>query len=218
MTSHDVWSILSTQLARPYNTEWVEMNRNISTMSKVRATNGNGNDLIVGFGHRHRRQTAESDTGTCGGGGGKVTATATNTIAIAMTMERQVSFSEDVIVHCFQYPPTDEVSKRWNSKRDKYFFEQEMARDVQSIRDLLSITPMENHEKEVLYDCVGLEALMSSKVTRFLKEKKRRHARSIVEMQYSLSEEKLAAYAASHSSQSRERAQKLAAGYSEILP
>ena len=188
-------------------------------MSKVRATNGNGNDLIVDFGHRHWRRTSESDTGTGGGGGGgKVTATATKTMAMAMAMERQVSFSEDVKVNCFQYPSTVEVSKRWYSKRDKYFFERELARDVQNIRGLLSITPMEDHEKEVLYDCVGLEALVSSKVMRFLKEKKRRHARSIVEMQYRLSEEQLAAYAASHSSQSRERAQKLAAGYSEILP
>ena len=77
---------------------------------------------------------------------------------------------------------------------------------------------MEEVKKEALYDCVGLEALMSSKVARFLKEKKQCYARSIVEMQDCLSEEELTAYAASHSSQSRERAQKLAAGYSEILP
>jgi len=184
-------------------------------MSEVGTDNGNEKDLIVDFGHRNRRRTSESesDTGT-GAADGEVTAMKT----MVMAMERQVSFSEDVIVHYFLYPSRDEVSKRWNSKRDKYFFEQEMARDVRSIRCLLSITPMEDLEKEALYDCVGLEALMSSKVARFLKEKKQCYARSIVEMQDCLSEEELAAYAASHSSQSRERAQKLAAGYSEILP
>jgi len=177
-------------------------------MSKVEANNGS--DLIVDFGHWRPLSST--------GGGGEVTAR--NTMVMAMTMDRQVSFSEDVIVHCFQYPSRDddEVSKRWNSKRDKHFFEQEMARDVRSIRCLLSITPMNDLEKEALYDCVGLEALMSSKVARFSKEKKRCYVRSIVEMQYCLSEEELAAYAESHSSQSRERAQKLASGYSEILP
>ncbi len=175
-------------------------------MSKVESNNGS--DLIVDFGYRR------SPSRTGGGGG----VTATKTMVMAMTMERQVNFSEDVIVHCFLYPSRDEVSKRWHSKRDKYLFEQEMARDVRSIRCLLSITPMEVVKKEALYDCVGLEALMSSKVARFLKEKKQCYARSIVEMQYCLSEEQLAAYAESHSSQSRERAQKLAAGYSEILP
>ena len=161
---------------------------NRSIMTKVGVNHGN--DLIVNFGHRRSPTNAD----------------------------KQVSFSEDIIVHCFQYPSREEVSVRWNSKRDKYFFNQELARDVRSLRCLLSITPMEDIEKEALYGCVGLEALVSSKVARFLNEKKQYHARSIVEMQYCLSEEQLAAYAVSHSSQSRERAQKLAAGYSKILP
>ena len=95
-------------------------------MSKVEVNNGS--DLTVDFGYRR----SPSSTG----GGGEVTAR--NTMVMAMTMERQVNFSEDVIVHCFLYPSRDEVSKRWHSRRDKYFFEQEIARDVRSIRCLLS--------------------------------------------------------------------------------
>ncbi len=76
---------------------------------------------------------------------------------------------------------------------------------------------MEAVDKEALYGCVGLETHLSSQVTRFLTEKKRRYTRSIVEMQHFLGEEQLAVYAMSHSSQSRERAQKLASGYFEIL-
>ena len=168
--------------------------------------NCNDNDLIVDFGHRHPRRISASgaDTGT----GGEVSATNT----------RRVSFSEDVTLHCFQYPSKEEVSKRWHSKSVRNMFKQELARDVRSIRCLLSIAPMEDFEQEALYDCVGLEALMSSRVTRFVKDQKQEHSRSIVEMQDYLSEEQLAAYAESHSSQSRERAQKLAAGYLEILP
>ena len=170
-------------------------------MTAVRANNGN--DLIVDF--CHRRRSSDTDTH------GESEATATD------TMQGQVSFSEDIVVHCFQYPSRDEVSKRWHSKTDKYFFTHEMTRDVHCIRFLLSTTPMEAVEEEALYKCVGLEAHLSGKVTRFLRERKRKYVHSIVEMQDSLSDEQLAAYAETQSSQSRERAQKLAAGYLEIL-
>lgn len=36
---------------------------------------------------------------------------------------------------------------------------------------------MEDLEQEALYDCVGLEALVSSKVMRFVNEMKQGHAR-----------------------------------------
>jgi len=76
---------------------------------------------------------------------------------------------------------------------------------------------MEEVEKETLYWCIGLEAHVSSKVTRFLKDEKRGHTRSIVVMQDCLSDDQLAAYAITRSFQSRERAQKLAAGNWAIL-
>ena len=171
-------------------------------MAAVRVNKGS--DLIVDF--CHRRRPSNTDTRSEG------EATPTK------TMQGQVSFSQDIVVHYFQYPSSDEVSKRWHSKRDKYFFAQEITRDVRCIRFLLSTTSMEALEKDALYDCVGLEALLSGKVKRFVKKRKRRYVNSIVEMQDCLSEEQLAAYASSHSTQSRERAQKLAAGYLEILP
>ncbi len=87
-----------------------------------------------------------------------------------------------------------ETLKRWHSESDKYVFKQELARDVRRLRFLLSVTQIGDLEKEALYDCAGLEALVSSRVTRFLKDQKRRHSRSIVEMQDCLSEEQLAAY------------------------
>ena len=105
----------------------------------------------------------------------------------------------------------------WYSKNDKSIFRKELKDDIQSIRLLLSFTPMEAVEKEVLYECVGLEPHLTKQVTRFVKEKRRRHIRSIVEMQDYLSEENLSAYAIRHSSEMRERAQKLASGYLKIL-
>ncbi len=174
-----------------------------STMAAVRVNNGS--DLIVDFCHRRRKRPSDTDTHA----DGEVTAT--------KTMQGRVSFSEDIIIHYFQYPSSDEVSKRWHSKKDKYSFTKETTRDVRCIRFLLSTIPLEALEKEALYDCVGLEALLSEKVKIFVKENRRRYVHSIVEMQDCLSDEQLAAYAACHSSQSRERAQKLAAGYLEIL-
>ena len=105
----------------------------------------------------------------------------------------------------------------WYSKNDKSIFRKELKDDIQSIRLLLSFTPMEAVEKEVLYECVGLEPHLTKQVTRFVKEKRRRHIHSIVEMQDYLSEENLSAYAIRHSSEMGERAQKLATGYLKIL-
>ena len=65
-------------------------------MSETRANDGS--DLIVDFGDR--RRLSETD--------GEVPAAT-----------RQVSFIKDIVVHYFQYPSTDEVTKRWNSKKDK---------------------------------------------------------------------------------------------------
>jgi len=172
-------------------------------MSESEVGANNGDDLIVDFSDQRRTSDTVGDD--------EETATTTT------TMNKQVSFSEDIRIQCFQYPSREEVSKRWHNERDKYLFTQEMRRDVCSIRYLLSTTPMESLEKEVLYGCVGLEALVSGKVTRFVKDKRRGHSRSIVEMQHHLGEEQLSAYAIRRSSESRERAQKLAAGYSEIL-
>ena len=75
---------------------------------------------------------------------------------------------------------------------------------------------MEEMEEDILYDCVGLESFLSSQVMRFLK--KREHVRSVVEMQDYLNDKQLAEYTMSRSSSSRERAQKMAHGYTVILP
>ncbi len=178
-------------------------------MANSKIGTNNSCDLIVDFVDRRRLRS-----GISGQMEMEMAATAMST-----TMKRQVKvrFSEDTDIHYFPYPSREEISKRWHCRRDKYLFTQEMARDVRRIRYLLSTTPMEAVDKEALYVCVGLEAHLSSKVTRFLTEKKRGYTRSIVEMQHYLGEEQLAAYAMSHSSQSRERAQKLASGYFEIL-
>lgn len=156
-----------------------------------------GSDLIVDF--NERRQPSE----TCG--------------KLPASMKRQVRFFDDMVVHCCQYPSRDEVSARWYSKKDKSIFRKELKDDIQSIRLLLSFTPLEAVEKEVLYECVGLEPHLTKQVTRFVKEKRRRHIHSIVEMQDYLSEENLSAYAIRHSSEMRERAQKVASGYLKIL-
>ena len=137
---------------------------------------------------------------------------------LAMPDRKRVRFSEDIQATVLPYPASkEEFSRRWHSKRDKFLFKQELARDVRNIRRLLSTTPMETLEKDVLYWCLGLEALVSAQVTRYLKRMKEEHSSSIVKLQYRLTDEQLAAFAMSHSLQSKERAQELAAGNWEIL-
>ena len=134
------------------------------------------------------------------------------------TTDKQVRFSEDNCFHSIRHQSKEELFQRWHSKEDKFLFKKELARDVQSIRHLLSSTPMEELEKEVLYWCLGLEVLVSIQVTRLVREMKVEHSRSIVQIQDYLSDEQLAAYAMRSSLQSRERAHNLAAGNWEILP
>ena len=169
-------------------------------MNEERATTGG--DLIVGFGNRRR----------------PIEEIGNENVAAMEMLEKQVRFSdEEVAVVCFQYPSSEEVSTRWYSKKDKYAFEQEMVREVQSIRRGLSTTPLEEVPGWILYACVGLEALITKRVMRFVKEKRHWHSRSIVEMQAYLREDQLAEYAENSSFESRERAQKLAAGYAKML-
>ena len=134
-----------------------------------------------------------------------------------MKTYKQVRFSDDIRIRSFPYPSKEELFQRWDSKKDKVLFKQELARDVQCIRHLLSSTPMEALNKEVLYWCLGLEALVSVQVTRLVRDMKVGHSRSIVQMQHHLSDEQLASYARRRSLQSRERAQELAAGNWQIL-
>eukprot|EP00985_Skeletonema_marinoi_P020026 scaffold11708_cov75-Skeletonema_marinoi.AAC.1 len=78
-------------------------------MSKLGANNGN--ELIVGFSDQRRASDTVGD----------------DEETAATTMNKQVSFSEDVRIQCFQYPSREEVSKRWHNERDKYLFTQEMT-------------------------------------------------------------------------------------------
>ena len=130
---------------------------------------------------------------------------------------KHVRFSPDITVCCFPYPDRQEASRRWHSKEDKTLFTIAMEHDVLRLRYLLSSKPMTEIENETLYDCIGLEALLSGKVLKFVKKKKREHSRSVVMMQYCMNQEQLADYSMSRSLQSLERARQLADGYSVVL-
>jgi hypothetical protein len=130
----------------------------------------------------------------------------------------QVCFAQTNTTTIIKYPSREERSRRWDSKKERYMFEYEMIRDVKDVQHLLSTTPMDAVEKEDLYKFIGLENLLSRRLAHYLRDKKREHVRSIVKIQHMLSDEQLAACAMQGSSESRVRAQKLAAGYWVILP
>jgi hypothetical protein len=172
----------------------------IMSAAAAAAAFGNGNDLIVDFVDRRSSYDADKQTSES-----------------KMKVKKQVSFSRYVTSYCFQYPDKEEVSKRWHSKKDKTRFMQAMDHDIQILRCRLTTTPVEELEKEILYDCIGLEAHVSSKVMRFLKTSRRENVRSVVKMQHCLNDKQLAEYSMSRSLSSRERAQNIAHGYSVIL-
>ena len=189
-------------------------------MSKTGAKSGECDDLIVGFGEK-RRLSSNNDYEVMEMEMESAPPLPETTAAAAATATRtadkHVTFSEDIHTRSFQYPSKEELSQRWHSKEDKFLFKQELARDVRIIRHILSTVPMEALEKEILYWCLGLEALVSSQVTRHVREQREWHARSVEEMQYRLDADQLAVYAMKRSLQSRERAQNIAAGNWQIL-
>lgn len=182
-------------------------NTPITTMTQATgaAAHADGNDLIVDFVERSTSQLADESYSSSNGE------------ETRMDVQKQVRFGEDITTYYSQYPDENEISRRWISTEEKRLFTQEMSHDVRILRCLLSSTPMEFVDEETLYECIGLECLLSIEVMQLVKERRKRHPRSIVQMQHKLDQDQLAAYAISRSLESKERAQKLASGYFAIL-
>ena len=140
-------------------------------MSESGTSNVDGNDLIVAF------PSSSSDS-----------------------EGKQVRFSEYIYVHSFPYSPSKRSLDAGTPRGTNSYSNKNWQGSSRHSR-LLSTTPMKTLEKEVLYRCLGLEALVSNQFTRFLKEMKEDYSSSKVELQYRLTDEQLTAYAMSHSLQ-----------------
>jgi hypothetical protein len=75
----------------------------------------------------------------------------------------------------------------------------------------LRTTPVIEMEEDVLYECVGLENLLSRNVARWVATNKRRHANLILQGQWYYNKEELAKLGRMSSSWARDRAQMRAA-------
>jgi hypothetical protein len=131
--------------------------------------------------------------------------------------KKQVCFAETKTTHTLKYRTSQQNAKTWYSEKDKVLFKSVLHRDVRSFQHLLATTPMEELSQEALYECIGLEGLLSIELMYYVKSKRRDHVRSIIKRQEMLSDEQLALSSVRSSFASRERAQQLAAGYFAIL-
>mmetsp|Transcript_5815 Transcript_5815/g.10493 ORF Transcript_5815/g.10493 Transcript_5815/m.10493 type:complete len:138 (+) Transcript_5815:321-734(+) len=103
----------------------------------------------------------------------------------------------------------DEIG-HWHSSQDKRRFTRELMQDARRMGMILA--RYEPQEDEI-YNCVGLENLLSFEKARRTMEYKARHAKMIINAQHICGPEKLSRISEQSSACSRLSAQKLAEGY-----
>ena len=121
-------------------------------------------------------------------------------------------------------PKADECTQdsTWHTREQQQSFTESTMAQTRRLRNLLADTPPESITQQDLYECVGLENLLSSEISRKVVLRKRAHVDLILSVQRShhgacYKAEKIA-FASMHSSRwSRERAANLAASYATSL-
>ena len=139
--------------------------------------------------------------------------------------KKDVRFSETSRMTLIEYPPAAEISRRWYLPHERDNLKRILLQDIFEMSCKLASTPMENISQDDLLMCIGMETLLSPDLSRAVKERKRRHSRTILiaqAQQWSrgvavANIEELAALSEASSEWTRSRKQKLAAGYWDIL-
>ncbi|KAL7539329.1 hypothetical protein ACHAXR_011826 [Thalassiosira sp. AJA248-18] len=140
-------------------------------------------------------------------------ATTSPTIPRALTFSR---FSEIAFI------PNDNIESKWYSTQDKNRFRRSLIVDVRRMKRELEDKPTEANSPEWLYECLGLDKLISHDFMMQVAKKRRTHtdavlsAQSLQKQQGVLDIEKLSRVSEDNSQWTRNRAQKLASSYSEL--
>ena len=134
-----------------------------------------------------------------------------------------VSFSEMTQVVTVEPPAPPDAENIWHSKQDKALFKRALVNDVRRISSRLSDTPRDSVPQDELYECLGLECLLSPELLARSVEGRRLHTDAILSEQahqrvFANDDEEddgsyLSYMSAVSSKPTRERAHQLAVGY-----
>ena len=132
---------------------------------------------------------------------------------------RRVAFTE--FSH-MAFIPRDDAASKWYSPREKDHFRRVLIEDARRASREINTTSPGSITPDQLLACVGIEDFITYGMAMRVGEAKRAHARAVLSEQRRQSQQgvhdpkKLANASESCSSWSKERAQKLAAGYGKL--
>ena len=121
---------------------------------------------------------------------------------------RTVSFSQ--FSEMVEISSDDAQSKAY-SAAEMGHFKQDCVRDVRSMLQLLASTRSESMTEDIVSGCVGIELYLNMDLMMLALEKKRAHARAVIEGQHVFGEKELANTSTRGSHWARERAANVAA-------
>mmetsp|Transcript_31115 Transcript_31115/g.53176 ORF Transcript_31115/g.53176 Transcript_31115/m.53176 type:complete len:180 (+) Transcript_31115:131-670(+) len=130
-----------------------------------------------------------------------------------------VSFAETSNVVLIEYPSQEELRRRWYSMQERAFLKREVLRDACKMSRKLTTTPMEDISLEDLFQCIGLEGLLTPELMLAVRKGKRYHSRSILLAQHLQCQrnitdaEELSLISQQNSESTRTRSQEIAARY-----
>lgn len=120
-----------------------------------------------------------------------------------------------------EFRTEEDKSKKWTSAEDNRRFRQNLRRDVMDMRRRVESNP-ESISQEELWQCLGMESLLSNELVRNSFEQRMMHRQAVLAEQrrqlllHIHDEEELCRVSEIHSQWGRERCFKIAAGYSMI--
>ena len=136
------------------------------------------------------------------------------------TRPRAVTFSQ---FSELVFIPNDKAESKWYSTQEKHRFRQALIRDARRMSRTFDAAPADGILPKNLYECVGIEVLVSQGLARYVAEKKRQHVDAVLSEQRLQKKqgvcdlEMLSRVSKTRSRWTKERARKLATGYCELL-
>lgn len=168
---------------------------NINTCSNYICSPANyGGDLIVDFPRKGRlamvspnesppRPSDSSTNNKHNSDKSSTSSTSSDESTKSSSTQQRVRFLESSTALLIHYPTQDQIRQCWYSSSDKDRLKSEFRRDIRIVSRKLAVIPVKHISQEDLFECIGMENMLSLQVYTLSKLRKRNHLRSVLEAQ-----------------------------------
>ena len=189
--------------------------------SSTSTSRGDYGTLLVNF-PSHCRLSSSSSDSSCKEEEAKLKLSSTATADNNNNKPVSVRFAEKGLITFIDLPDHDERRERWFFEDDIDTFKRRMLQERHRISSKLTTTttPIDNDD---LIMCIGMEKLLTPKLSRIVKQRQLDHLHSILaeqerqEVENIIDEEAIASLSEQNSEWTRRRAHKLATAYWDNL-